>query len=137
MNKFFTPCAIAFACCTLPTLSVAQTFQEHSTELPGQYEGRIQWVDLDSDGDLDLMYSGFAEDGNEYHTLVYENNAGTFSERATALPDLRNGELAWGDFDKDGDPDVLLSGLSTSGNISALYENTGSFGFTLKASFPG
>lgn len=137
MNKFYSTCAAAFLTCALPILSPAQTFEELPAGLPEQYEGRIQWVDLDADGDLDLIYSGFAEDANEYHTRVYENNAGTFAARTTSLPDLRNGELAWGDFDKDGDPDILLSGLSASGSISALYENTGGFNFTLKASFPG
>src|SRR6478735_3073819 len=135
MNKFYTYCAMAVTACALPLFSDAQTFEELPAGLTAQYEGRIQWVDLDTDGDLDLIYSGFADGANEYHTLVYENNAGTFTARPTGLPDLRNGELAWGDYDKDGDPDILLSGLTASGNTSALYENAGAFAFTLKASF--
>jgi hypothetical protein len=97
----------------------------------------IKWVDLDNDGDLDIVHSRYAEDTNSSHTLVYENTNASFTLKNTALPGIRNGAFAFGDYDQDNDLDILLSGLSDAGNISALYENTGTFNFVLKYSFPG
>ncbi|MEJ1239199.1 FG-GAP-like repeat-containing protein [Chryseolinea sp. T2] len=128
--------AVALLSCAFPLLSPAQSFQEFSAGLDPLYDGRISWSDLDNDGDLDLIYSGQANE-NTFRTRVYENNTGAFVLRATALPDLRNGEIALGDFDKDGDPDVLLSGRGVAANISELYLNNGSFSFSLQTSFAG
>src|SRR4051812_47551569 len=88
-------------------VSVAQTFENLSSGLEPLYGGRIHWSDLDNDGDLDLIYSGLKDGANEFRTLVYENTTGTFVLRATSLPDLRDGEITLGDYDGDGDPDVL------------------------------
>ena len=44
--------------------------------------------------------------------------AQSFTELTTAnLPGLRYSSAAWGDYDNDGDLDVLLSGLDYYGNI--------------------
>ncbi|HET6539146.1 MAG TPA: FG-GAP-like repeat-containing protein [Chryseolinea sp.] len=117
--------------------SYGQSFVQTSDSFLSLYNGRIEWADLDQDSDLDLIYSGFSEGANEYFTKVYENINGSFVARNTALPNLRNGTFALGDYNKDGDLDVLLSGLSELGNISVLYENNGAFSFSMKSSFPG
>lgn len=136
MTKLYAIVALALITVS-PQLLSAQAFEDLNAGLEPLYDGRINWSDLDNDGDLDILYSGLSEVANVFHTRAYENNAGTFVLRTTALPDLRNGEIALGDYDKDGDPDVLLSGLSTSGNITQLYDNNGAFGFSMKASFTG
>jgi len=117
--------------------SYGQSFVQTSDNFLPLYNGRIEWADLDQDSDLDLIYSGFSEGANEYFTKMYENLNGNFILRNTALPNIRNGTFALGDYNKDGDLDVLLSGLSNSGNISVLYENNGAFSFSMKSSFPG
>jgi hypothetical protein len=41
------------------------------------------------------------------------------------------GSVAWGDYENDGDLDLLLTGRDTSNNpVSKVYENDGSGGFT-------
>ena len=40
------------------------------------------------------------------------------------------GSVAWGDFDNDGDLDILLTGESASGDISKIYRNNGNSTFT-------
>jgi hypothetical protein len=118
-------------------LSQGQSFVLSSDSFVPLYSGKIQWADLDNDGDLDIICSGFTNALNTYFTKVYENNNGSFTSRSTALPNIRNGSFATGDYDKDGDLDVLISGLTDTGNISVLYENSGAFSFSLKYSFPG
>jgi hypothetical protein len=49
----------------------------------------------------------------------------------SGLPDLGNSNAAWGDYDQDGDYDLLLSGIDDLTNIScALYRNNGDTTFT-------
>lgn len=119
-------------------LSVGQSFESSPHNLLPLYGGKIQWADLDNDHDLDLIYSGFQfEVSDGFATQVYENVNGSFILRTTELPHLRNGTIALGDYDNDGDLDVLLSGLINSADaITHLYENTGEFSFALSQTFP-
>lgn len=118
-------------------LSQAQSFELTTDNFLQLHAGIIKWADLDNDNDLDIIYSGFTDGANEYFTKVYENSNGSFISRVTNLPNIRNGSFVLGDFDGDDDLDILLSGLSSAGNISVLYENNGLFAFSLKQSFPG
>lgn len=121
-----------------PSYIYAQSFEDISAGLDPLSGGRMNWADLDNDGDLDIIYSGTSGDASQtFYTRVYENNGGTFVLRTTNLPHLRNGEITPGDFDKDGDADMLLSGYTVAGNTSAIYENKGAFDFVLKQSLDG
>ena len=40
-------------------------------------------------------------------TRIYRNNGGTFVDSGAVLPDSSNAAIAWGDFDNDGDLDLL------------------------------
>jgi hypothetical protein len=98
-----------------------------------------KWVDLDGDGDLDLIQMGTSANYTS-ETAVYENVAGTFTTRVTSLPGIQWGALAAGDYDNDGDLDILLSG-STDPNmnetLSAIFRNDGNFSFSQQHTFPG
>jgi predicted nucleotidyltransferase len=48
----------------------------------------------------------------------------TFSQLAAGLPDVDSGSLTWGDFDNDGDLDLLITGLTGPGPITRLYRNS-------------
>lgn len=49
----------------------------------------------------------------------------TFSVVSHDLPALKNGSVAWGDFDADGDQDAALSGLVDGSPFTAVYRNDG------------
>ena len=72
--------------------------------------GDASWVDFDVDGDLDLLLSGLTSEGRISTKLYQNTGSGQFSEVATDLPGLVFSSFDWGDYDNDGDPDLVLSG---------------------------
>jgi hypothetical protein len=84
-------------------------------------DGRTtQWLDYDNDGDLDLFCT------NHVHpNRLYRNNyPQPFTDVAASAGIANPGdvfECAWGDFDADGDLDVMLTGHF--GNV--LYRSNG------------
>ncbi|GAB3333886.1 hypothetical protein GCM10027299_41740 [Larkinella ripae] len=102
-------------------------------------DGSVAWADVDNDGWLDLIRTGFGEVGNAASAL-YRNtgqgfaSAGAFSD----LPQLGASNVAWGDYDNDGRLDLMITGRETNADlVSKLLHNTGS-GFEDKSSLiPG
>ena len=82
------------------------------------------WGDYDNDGDLDLFVA--RRDSGGYNYLWKNNSDGTFTDIAqTAGIDSRVGNAsgAWGDYDNDGDLDLLV--VAALGTAHSLYENQG------------
>lgn len=83
------------------------------TGIPAFMFGDMDFADMDGDGDLDLAITGDLG-GGRAHAGIYENTGvgqgGQFVLRAAPLPKVLGGSVAWGDVDKDGDPDLLLTG---------------------------
>ncbi|MFC6997037.1 T9SS type A sorting domain-containing protein [Rufibacter roseus] len=97
------------------------------------WEPIVEAIDYDLDGDLDLFMMA-ANDANLPNTVRYsrvlENNgSGVFTERNLGLQPKGNGSYSWGDYDSDGDLDILLNGDGWLGsgedndNIYRLYRN--------------
>jgi hypothetical protein len=91
--------------------------------------GMAKWGDVDSDGDLDIVYDGIKSDNSAY-TLIYLNDgSGNFAEQPTNLPGTGEpGSVDLADIDHDGDLDVLLS--------ENLFRNDGSGNFTDVSPWP-
>jgi len=88
------------------------------------------WADYDSDGDLDLFVVRAARQGN---TLYRNNGHGQF-EIAEGSGLENPGEsvgAAWGDYDNDGDLDLVVINFTFSGpSANFLYRNNGNGTFT-------
>jgi hypothetical protein len=90
------------------------------------------WADVDNDGDLDL-FVGF---GGTPANRLYRNDAGVFTDIAAAsgIADARaTRAAAWGDIDRDGDPDLLVGFTPGAGPILRLYRNDGARFFEITA----
>jgi len=100
-------------------------FTEYSSiVLPGVYRCSSSWADYDNDGDLDILLSGGAE--TEKITKIYKNNGNdTFDEQqGISLLAMNYSRVSWGDYDNDGDLDILLNGMDSDYNrITKIYRN--------------
>ncbi len=105
-------------------------------------DGTMAWGDYDNDGDADLYLSG---DPNTYHVpdaygALYRNDRGILTNSGVVVPSVVKGAAAWGDFDNDGDLDLLIAGQTGpygTISITKLFRNDGSGVFTeIAAGFP-
>jgi len=92
--------------------------------LTGVRNGSVTWGDYDNDGDRDFILIGENASGDSF-TKGYSNNGTTFIDaNLTELPDLRDGSVMFGDYDKDDDLDILIAGTDNSWNRSTtVYKN--------------
>ena len=104
----------------------APCFVDIGAGLPGVILSTAAWGDYDNDGDLDILIAGNA--GGSDFTRIYRNSGGatpTFTDIMAGLPAVANGEVAWGDYDSDGDLDIVIAGSGELGPVTEIYRNTG------------
>jgi len=79
--------------------------------------GRGAWGDYENDGRLDLAMSG-----HEYgyagtpSTVIYKNQGGDPIEMSIDRLGILAGDPAWGDYDNDGDLDLIVAGRKLGGD---------------------
>jgi len=102
----------------------------YAGSLLGVYFSSALWGDYDNDGDLDILLTG-TTNGSDYNSKIYQNTGTGFTEvYAGSMMGVNSHECdnksAWGDYDNDGDLDILITGSSSGGLVSKIYQNTGS-----------
>jgi len=120
------------------------TFSDIGAGLMGLYLPFAALADCDNDGDLDILLAGNDEGGHPVIGL-YRNSGGanpTFSGSSAGLASLlEDGSLAWGDYDNDGDLDILMAGGPDPPHaITRVYRNNGAPTWTFSdigAGLPG
>jgi hypothetical protein len=108
-------------------------FTNINAGLTGVYGGSVAWGDYDNDGRLDILLTGSLDSGIPISRVYHNNGGGTFALNTNAeLRGVAFGSVAWGDYDNDGRLDILLTGLTESGDIiSQVYHNDGDGAFSL------
>ena len=105
------------------TPAPAQDFTTYNANLPGVAQGAASWGDMDQDGYLDVVLTGMNASSQPMSRL-FRNNAGVFQEINAGLSPLKNGTVQFGDYDNDGDLDILLCGLDPSSSAyTYVYRN--------------
>lgn len=137
---FFLVIAIQVISAQHPSMSL-NPFSETSISLPGVMSGRAVWGDYDNDGDLDILLIGdTSSTGNEYVSKIFRNDIGNFVNINASLVGVAIGSAAaWGDYDNDGDLDVVLGGATGPNGlnpITKIYRNDGGVFVDLNAGLP-
>jgi hypothetical protein len=97
------------------------TFADIGAQIQGVNRGHISWADFDNDGDKDLLVIGNPVNSMSVlgsFAALYENVGGDFVASSSQLEGEPTTSATWGDFDLDGDLDVVIGGSTTR-----LYEN--------------
>ena len=124
------------------------SFTDIDADLPAVSSSSVSIGDYDNDGDQDILLAGLLDWANYFGSAVlisevYKNNGdGTFSPLDAGLTGVDDCSVAWGDYDNDGDLDILLngfsSGFSQAEKTTAVYRNDGNGVFTdIELDIPG
>ncbi len=105
------------------------TFENVAPAVGLAVDGRFDtgiWADYDLDGQQDLYVNGTVTGGTSYRDYLFHNEGGTFSD---ATPPLLLGLEAdhgavWFDCDRDGDPDLALTGATDDGMHQLVRNGT-------------
>ena len=117
----------------------AQNFVEVKTNIANlAIGGAVAWGDYDNDGNLDLFISGRDSLGHVY-SKIYRNNNGVFTDIHANILGAFFGAIAdWGDYDNDGDLDLLVSGADSTGKgQTKIYRNDNGVFTDIKAPLLG
>ncbi len=110
-----------------PILIRAQDFVVSQHRVVPVELGSAAWVDVDNDGEPDLAMGGRGLDGTVRSRLYLNKEGSLVPNTAFNLPAVVLGGQAWGDTDRDGYLDVLLTGSPSDGSrIANLYMNNSS-----------
>jgi len=105
------------------------SFDTLNANLKGVNYGTCSWGDYDNDSDLDILIAGATGISPNLNpvSIVYRNNGNnTFTNINAGLSGVSHCSGAWGDYDNDGDLDILLAG----NGYSTIYRNDGANVFT-------
>ncbi|MBV5333859.1 VCBS repeat-containing protein, partial [bacterium] len=100
-------------------------FMDVEPALIGASLATAAWGDYDNDGEADILLTGQNVGCGILSSMVYHNEGSTlFTDINADLDGAERGSAAWGDYDNDGDLDILISGITGSGTpATRLYAN--------------
>jgi len=120
---------------------LAQPFTDLQNGFPTLGNASTAWGDYDNDGDLDFAVIGFSGVTAEVGSIYRNDGNGIFTLAFSLDFPVSSGALSWGDYDHDGDLDLLVNGQNGSGGplaITTLYRNEGNSLFTaINNALPG
>ncbi|HCF03527.1 FG-GAP-like repeat-containing protein [Flavobacterium sp.] len=100
----------------IPGNTITSTF-------PKLKNGDISVVDFNNDGFNDILFTGEDVSGTSQTKLYFQNSNGNFKLAPLNLEGLRNSTANWVDYDNDGDLDLFLTGIGSTGAKTLLYKS--------------
>jgi hypothetical protein len=111
----------------------SNSFVNMQIALPPFLDAASVCADYDNDGRMDLLLMGRTglQYSNVFSTILHNDGNWSFRQSSIPLAGVRNGFADWGDYDGDGNLDLIIGGAGTSLNdILRLYHNTGDGSFS-------
>ena len=99
---------------------ILNNLAENSDDEPTPLKSSASFGDYNNDGFLDILTTRYSTDGYAQVTVFAGNDTQEFTEIPTLIPNTYNGEASWGDYDNDGDLDILLIGTAGEDNEEGL-----------------
>lgn len=103
-------------------------FTDANARLTGLGAGSLAWGDMDNDGDADLVVTGCYHNentGQQCAAKLYRNDGNSvFTPVEAPFVGVHYSCVAWGDYDRDGDLDLAISGVTCDYElITRIYRN--------------
>lgn len=83
--------------------------------------GDVKWVDYDLDGDLDVLLTGVENPYGDRVATVYRNEDNVRFAEEFRIAGVLFAGLAVGDYNGDGDADIILVGQGEDGGASVIF----------------
>ena len=112
-------------------------YTEKTNPLQGVFGGNGKFGDIDNDGDLDIMVTGYYQFGNLKFTQTYTNDGhGNYTELTNPFTRASRSHVALGDINNSGSLDAIYIGDDTNNNyIAKNYINDGHGVYTEQVNF--
>jgi len=105
----------------IDTFTVLPAYSIIELSSTGMSNGSISIGDYDNDLDLDILVKG-EDDTYVTNTKLFRNDGDmVFSEIVSNFIGLAQGGSDWGDYDNDGDLDLVYTGITNTDNYGVLY----------------
>ncbi|MDX1651616.1 MAG: T9SS type A sorting domain-containing protein [Brumimicrobium sp.] len=92
--------------------------------------GSCDFGDIDNDGDLDLIISGYTTNNQRISKLYFNDGNGNYTHDSTQIfVGVERGTSSFTDLNNDGNIDLVISGFSDTGVVTLIYFNDGTGSF--------
>jgi hypothetical protein len=119
------------------------TWSDSGFTLAGTNFTSIAWGDYDNDGWLDVLMSGASAGSGSAPAKLYHNANGVLTDSGISFPQMANCTASWGDYDRDGDLDLALSGREYDSvkkvytDVTHVYRNDSGVITDIATNLPG
>ena len=91
----------------------------------------VAFIDVDNDGDMDVILAGKNSNNINTTNLYLNNGNGVFTlDTTNSFTGIASGGIAISDANNNGYMDILITGASADGSITKLYSNNGNGTFS-------